>query len=140
MIILSLIEAFDGINSQFKAWTESIENTAQISGQDTLCIRFSKWMGSSHSLVNRLKAQSPTYCGWDSKEGCPHNTQPFHEIVTQPRLLPNWNKVQMSSLTHICTIQVSFCQKFVILQICLEFCQTLKHTMENNERLFKRYL
>ena len=39
---LSSIESFDSTKSKFKAWTESIENTAQISGQDTLHVVFSK--------------------------------------------------------------------------------------------------
>ena len=45
-VTLSSIECFDGIKSKFKAWTESIENAAQISGQHTLNITFSKMMFS----------------------------------------------------------------------------------------------
>ena len=56
---LSSIETFDGTKSKFEAWTESIENTAQISGQDTLRIAFPKVTYSPLSSANRLKAQSP---------------------------------------------------------------------------------
>ena len=41
------IETFGGIKSKFEAWTESIENTAQISGQNAIYIAFSKLTGSS---------------------------------------------------------------------------------------------
>ena len=35
---LSSVQTFDDTKIIFKAWTESIEIAAQISGQDTLCI------------------------------------------------------------------------------------------------------
>ena len=52
---LSSIETLDGTNSKFKAWAESIQNTAQIFGQTTLCIVFSKMTGSPLSSAYRLK-------------------------------------------------------------------------------------
>ena len=55
---LSSIETTDAQN-KFKAWTESEENVAQISGQDTLHITFSKMTGSPLSSANSVKAQSP---------------------------------------------------------------------------------
>ena len=51
--VLSLKESFDGTKSKFKAWTESIENAAQISDQNTLHIAFSKYTGSPLSSANR---------------------------------------------------------------------------------------
>ena len=51
---LSSIETFDGTRGKFKVWTGSVENAAQISGQDTLYIEF---LGSLLSSANRLKAQ-----------------------------------------------------------------------------------
>ena len=38
---------------------ESIENAAQISGQNAICIDFSKLTGSPPSTANRLKTRSP---------------------------------------------------------------------------------
>ena len=73
----------------------------------------------------------------------------------QLRLLLEWNKVQMSSLMCICTTQVSFCLKYIILHICVEFhwraltimqcsigqCHgTPQHTGENNGRLSQGYI
>ena len=44
---------------KFEAWTESVEHEAQISGQNTLHIAFSKITGSPLSSANRLKVQLP---------------------------------------------------------------------------------
>ena len=38
---LTSIEMLDGAISKFKAWMEAIENAAQISGQNAICIAFS---------------------------------------------------------------------------------------------------
>ena len=56
---LSSVETFDSTKSKFKCWTESIENAAQVFGQDTWHIAFSKMIGSPLSLANTVKAQSP---------------------------------------------------------------------------------
>ena len=109
--------------SKFKTWKKSIENAAQISGQDTIHIPFSKMMGSRLSSANGLKAWLPSLTWMELKGNCACNSQLFHVTVMQSRLLLNWNKVQMSSLTCMCTTQVSFCLKFVKLQISLEFWQ-----------------
>ena len=50
---------FDGTKSTFEAWMESIENVAQISGQNAICIAFSKLTGSPLLTANRLKERSP---------------------------------------------------------------------------------
>ena len=46
---LSSIETFDGTKGKFETWTESVENAAQISGEDTLHIAFSKMISSTLS-------------------------------------------------------------------------------------------
>ena len=38
--VISSIEAFDGTKSKFESWITSVENAAQISGQNFLCIAF----------------------------------------------------------------------------------------------------
>ena len=53
---LSSIKTFDGTKNKFEGWTESAENGAQISCQDTLCIVFSKMTGSQLSSANTLNA------------------------------------------------------------------------------------
>ena len=53
---LSSIETLDGTKNKYEAWTESTENSAQISSQDTICLDFYKMMGSPLSSANRLKA------------------------------------------------------------------------------------
>ena len=55
---LSSIKTFDDTKSKFEAWAESIENAAQICGEVTLHIAFSKMTGSPLSAANRLKAWS----------------------------------------------------------------------------------
>ena len=55
---LSSMETFDGTKNKFEAWTELVENAAQISHQDTLCIAFSKITGSPLSSANRLNHQT----------------------------------------------------------------------------------
>ena len=52
-------EMSDGIKSKFEAWMESIKYAAQMSGQNTICIAFSKLTSSPLLTANRLKAISP---------------------------------------------------------------------------------
>ena len=40
--VISSVEMFDGTKSKFESWIASVENAAQISEQDILCIAFSK--------------------------------------------------------------------------------------------------
>ena len=65
--------------------------------------------------------------GQNSKGSCPYTTHLFYLIVMQPRLLPNLNKVQMSSLTCICTTQLSFCQKFTTSDMSRILTEGLNH-------------
>ena len=56
---LASTETFDGIKTKFEAQTGPIKNAVPISGQNAVCIAFSKSTGSPHLTVNRLKARSP---------------------------------------------------------------------------------
>ena len=53
------MEMFDGTKSKFESWIASIENEAQISGQDILHIAFSKMVGSPLTSAHRLRDQLP---------------------------------------------------------------------------------
>ena len=55
---LASIETFHGTKSKLEVWMESIKNAVQISGQNTVCIAFSKLLGSPLSTANRLKTRS----------------------------------------------------------------------------------
>ena len=85
---ITSIETFDATNSNFKAWTEAIKNTAQISGQNTICIAFSKLTGSPLLTANRLKTRSSNLMLADLKMNCPCNNLLFHQTLMQPRLSP----------------------------------------------------
>ena len=76
--------SIDGTRIKFKAWTGSIENTAQISGQDTFCIAFSKMIGSPLSLVKRLKAHSPNIAWTELKRESymQYSAIPFSSLTT----------------------------------------------------------
>ena len=50
---------FDGTKSKFEAWIESIKNAVQISGQNAICISFSKLTGIPLLPASRLKTRSP---------------------------------------------------------------------------------
>ena len=52
---LASIETFNGTKSKFEAWVKSIKNAVQMSGQNVICIAFSKVIGSPLSTTNRLK-------------------------------------------------------------------------------------
>ena len=52
---LASIATFDGTKSKFEDLMESIKIAAQISGQNTICIAFSKLTGSPLLTPNRLK-------------------------------------------------------------------------------------
>ena len=112
---LSSTEASNGTKSKFKALTESIENAAQISGQDTLHIAFSKMTGSALSSANRLKAGSPNLMWMDLKKELPmqysvilfdsHTTQAFAPLEQGPD--------ELLDVMSICTVQVSFFKNLV---------------------------
>ena len=54
---LSSVEAFHGTKSNFQAWTESIENAEQISGQNTLHILFlgdaQQWLTGTATMKDK---------------------------------------------------------------------------------------
>ena len=54
---LTSIEMFDGTKHKFKAWSEAIENAAQISGQNAIYIAFSKLIGSPLLTANMLRTR-----------------------------------------------------------------------------------
>ena len=43
--VISSVEIFDGPKSKFESWTTSVENAAQITKHDVLCISFSGMIG-----------------------------------------------------------------------------------------------
>ena len=67
--VLSLLKTPDGTKNKFEAWTDSAENAAQISGQKTLCIAFSKMTGSPLLSAHILKAQLPKLTGMGTQKG-----------------------------------------------------------------------
>ena len=54
--------------STFEVLIESIENAVQISGQNAICIAFSKLTGSPLLTANRLKARSPNLTRMELKK------------------------------------------------------------------------
>ena len=54
--------------SKFKTWMEAIENVAKISGQNAICIAFSRLIKSPLSTANRLKMRSPNLTWADLKK------------------------------------------------------------------------
>ena len=81
---------FGGIKSKFEAWMEAIENVAQISGQNAICIAFSKLTWYPLSTANRLKTRSPNLMWANFKRELPmqyslipldsHTTQAFTHL------------------------------------------------------------
>ena len=53
------MEAFNGRKGKFEAWTESIKNAVEISGQNAICLAFSNLTGYPLPTANRLKTRSP---------------------------------------------------------------------------------
>ena len=70
---LTSIEMFNDTKSNLKALTEVIKNPVQISGQNAICIAFSKLTGPLLLAANRLKTRSPTYHGLILKRNCQCN-------------------------------------------------------------------
>ena len=56
---ISLVETFDGDKKKFETWIRSVENAAQISGQDIIWIAFPKMIGSPLISAHRLREGSP---------------------------------------------------------------------------------
>ena len=79
------IETFNGTKSKFEAWKESIENAAQISGQNTICKAFSNLTGSPLSTAIGFKAKSPNLILMEFKRELSmlYSVIPFDIHVTQ---------------------------------------------------------
>ena len=80
------IEMFNGMKSKFKAWMEDIENVAEISGQNAICIAFSKLIISLLSTANRLKTRSPNLTWAELKEELSLQYSIIPSDTQQPRL------------------------------------------------------
>ena len=90
-----VLNIHDG-NGNFRNQThqaESIEDAAQRSGEDTLCMAFSKITGSSFSLAKRLKVQSPNLMCMELKRDL------FHAIFN--------NSIQQSCNPGLCSTVTS---------------------------------
>ena len=53
--VISLVETFDGTKSKSESWIASVENVAQISGQNILHIAFSNMVGPPITSIHRVK-------------------------------------------------------------------------------------
>ena len=106
---LSSIETSGGTKSKFKAQTELIENAAQVFGQHTLHIAFSKMTGSPLSLTNRLKAPSSYHMSMELKRelSMQYSSFPFdsHAMEAFAQLEQGLHEL----LYMFCTAQVSLC-------------------------------
>ena len=98
---LALREMFNGTKSKFKAWTEAVENVAEISGQNAIWIAFSNVTAFPLLTVNRLKTMSPNLMWADLNEELSmqysivpsdiHTTQAFTYLEQGPdKLLDNY--------------------------------------------------
>ena len=75
---ISYMEAFNGPKSKFESWIGSVENAAQISGQNILCIAFLKMVGSSLMSSDRLR-DCLSHLTWDDIK---------HELLRQYSMIP----------------------------------------------------
>ena len=68
---LTSIEMFDGMK-KIEVLMDTIENAAQILGQSTICIAFSKLIGPPLLRANKLKTRSPNLKWTELKKGTIH--------------------------------------------------------------------
>ena len=66
---ISSVETFDVNRNKCEAWITSVENAAQISGEDVSQIAFSKMIGSPLTSTHRLRDASPNLMWWEPKSG-----------------------------------------------------------------------
>ena len=62
--VVSSVEMFGSMKSKFESWIPSVENVAQISKQDILCIAFYKIIGPPLTSAHRLRDCLP-YLTWN---------------------------------------------------------------------------
>ena len=86
--LTSIEEMVDGTKSRFEAWTKAIENAAQISGQNAICIAFSKLIGSPLLTANRLKTRSPNLTWTECEKELSMQYSIIPSTLMQPRLSP----------------------------------------------------
>ena len=65
---LASIEMFYGTKKNFEAWMQATKNVAQISGQYTIHIAFSRLLGSPSLTANSSKTMSPNLIWPDLKK------------------------------------------------------------------------
>ena len=66
-VVISSVETFDGTKSKFESWIASVENAAQVSGQNILYIALWKMVGSPLTSAHRLRDQVPQLMWKDLK-------------------------------------------------------------------------
>ena len=112
--MISSVEASDGTKSKFELLKVSVETAAQTSGQNILCIAFSKMVGLPPTSAHRLRDCAP-YLAWkDLKMNFQGNFQQHCLTVMPPKPLSIYNRVLMSYLKYTKTVLVNFCQKLII--------------------------
>ena len=108
---VSSVETFNGTKSKFKSKIVSVENAAQISGQNILYITFSKMVGSLLTTAYRFKGPLVTHTWNDLKMNFQGSIQQYLSTVMPPKLLPICNKVLMSYLKCTYIVLVNVCSK-----------------------------
>ena len=83
--VISSVEMFDDTKSKFESQIASLENVAQISGQDILNIAFTKMVGSPLTLACRLRVHLPHLTWKDLKSELlrQYSTIPLDSQTTQ---------------------------------------------------------
>ena len=92
------METFDGTKGKFESWIVFVENAALISGQNILCIAFSKMVGSPLTQACWLRDHLP-HLTWNNLKMSYQGNIPLYPLTVMPdKLFPIFNKVLMSYL------------------------------------------
>ena len=120
---LSSVKTFDGDIYKFEAWITSVENAAQISGQDILWIAFPKMIGSPLTSAHILRDKSPNFAWENLKVSCLGSILQFPLTIMQARLSHINYKAHMNCAKCIYTVPLRSYWKSTTLQTCHRFQQ-----------------
>ena len=111
LVIQAVISSVDNFNCskiKLKSLIASMDNAAQVSGQNIFHIAFTKMVGSPFSLAHKLRDHLPHLTWKDFKSNSQESIQQNLSTVMSPKPLPICKKVLMITLRCTYIVPVNF--------------------------------
>ena len=123
---ISSVELFDGNKSKFESWIASMKNAGQISGQDILCINFSKMVKISTYFTHMLRDCLPHLTWKDLKSQLlrQYSTIPFQQLCHPSHCLLQQGSYELLEMYLHCASELY--QKSITQLTCCKFLQKVQ--------------